>query len=244
MKTSFHIANKEFAGYLKISANRNEYYFCDDVIIEYEDCKQLEFEIEFVSTEKYLKYKAQNPFLRFLINLAKYILSPLIYFIDNEDSIGLDKGYHSFSPFMLKKTFSVTEPSGKTVALEYVESKYDKITNVFSQPDIVVQNDSVSVISDNIRYSENILKQEWNTYHIPAFTVIMIFILLLNLLNISIFSKVVREIPLDIGGVIGMSFCSLVMTALLIACIVVIIKAYRLFKKINQINLYTTAESN
>jgi len=70
----------------------------------------------------------------------------------------------------------------------------------------------------------------------------MVVIALLNLLNFSIFAKVIREIPLyamseNLGGIIGMSFCSLVMVALLVAYIVVIIKSRRLYKEVLKVNI-------
>ena len=70
----------------------------------------------------------------------------------------------------------------------------------------------------------------------------MVVIVLLNWLNFSIFTKVIREIPLypmseNIGGIIGMSFCSLVMVALLVAYIVVIVKSHKLYKKVLKVNM-------
>ena len=65
----------------------------------------------------------------------------------------------------------------------------------------------------------------------------MIIILLLNILIFSISANVIKELPLystdeNIGNIIGISFCSLVMIALFIAYVVVIIKAYRLQKEV------------
>lgn len=70
----------------------------------------------------------------------------------------------------------------------------------------------------------------------------MVGIALLNWLNFSIFAKVIREIPLypiseNLGGIVGMSFCSLVMVALLVAYIVVIVKSHKLYKDVLKINI-------
>ena len=102
--------------------------------------------------------------------------------------------------------------------------------------------DGVIDKNEETTFSSAILKQEWSTYHTPAFTVIMIVILLLNVLNLSIFAKVIREIPVcstseNIGGIIGMSFCSLVMIALFVEYIVIIVKAYRLQKEVISKNI-------
>jgi len=241
MKTYFHIENKEFADYLKVTIQEKEYYFCDDLVIEYDECDTLNVDIELIKTEEYLKIKAKNSFLKLLLNIAKWILAPLLFFIDNEDGIGLDKGYHSFNPFTINQSISIDSPDEKTIRITYIESTYNKATKKFTPPTIKHQENTI-INTEQITFSSLSLKREWNTYHIPAFTVIMFVILLLNWLNFSIFTKVIREIPLypmseNIGGIIGMSFCSLVMVALLVAYIVVIAKSHKLYKEVLKVNM-------
>ncbi len=241
MKTHFRIENKEFTEYLKITTKDKEYYFCDDLTIEYDDCNTLNVDIELIQAEEYLKIKAKNSFLRLLLNIVKLIFSPLLYFIDNEDGIGLDKGYHSFTPFTMKQSISIDSPDEKTISITYIDSAYNKTTKKFTPPTLKYQENTI-INTEQIAFSPLVLEREWNTYHIPAFSVIMVVILLLNWLNFSIFAKVIREIPLypiseNIGGIIGMSFCSLVMIALLIAYIVVIVKSHRLYKEISKVNM-------
>ena len=241
MKTHFRIENKEFTEYLKITTQDREYYFCDDLTIEYDDCDTLNVDIELIKAEEYLKIKAKNSFLRLLLNIVRWILAPLLYFIDNEDGIGLDKGYHSFNPFTIKQTISINSPDEKTINITYTESTYNKTTKKFTPPTLKYQESTI-INAEQIAFSPLALKRECNTYHIPAFIVIMVVILLLNWLNFSIFTKVIREIPLypmseNIGGIIGMSFCSLVMVALLVAYIVVIVKSHKLYKKVLKVNM-------
>ena len=59
MKTHFRIENKEFTEYLKITTQDREYYFCDDLTIEYDDCDTLNVDIELIKAEEYLKIKAK-----------------------------------------------------------------------------------------------------------------------------------------------------------------------------------------
>ena len=241
MKTHFHIENKEFTDYLKVTVQEKEYYFCDDLTIEYDDCDTLNVDIELIKAEEYLKIKQKNEFLKMLLNIAKWILAPLLYFIDNEDGIGLDKGYHSFNPFTIKQSISINSPDEKTINITYTESTYNKTTKKFTPP-ILKHQENITINAEQIAFSPLALKKEWNTYHVPAYTVIMVVIALLNLLNFSIFAKVIREIPLypmseNIGGIIGMSFCSLVMIALLIAYIVVIVKSHKLYKEVLKVNM-------
>ena len=241
MKTHFCIENKELTEYLKITNHDEEYYFCDELTIEYDDCDTLNVDIELIKAEEYLKIKAKNPFLRLLLNIMKWILSPLLYFIDNEDGIGLDKGYHSFTPFTIKQSISINSPDEKTVSITYIDSVYNEISKKFTPPTLKYQENTI-INTEQIAFSPLALKREWNIYHTPAFSVIMIVILLLNWLNFSIFAKVIREIPLypvseNTGGIIGMSFCSLVIIALLIAYIIVIAKSHKLYKEVLKVNM-------
>lgn len=241
MKTYFHMENKGFADYFKVTVQKKEYYFCDDLAIEFDECDTLNVDIELIKAEEYLKIKAKNQFLRVLLNIAKWILAPLLFFIDNEDGIGLDRGYHSFNPFTIKQSISVNSPDEKTISINYIESAYNKTTKKFTPPTLKYQESTI-INAEQIAFSPLALKREWNTYHLPAFTVIMVIIGLLNWLSFSIFAKVVREIPLypmseNIGGIIGMSFCSLAMVALLVAFIVVILKARKLYKYVLQVNM-------
>ncbi len=242
MKTYFHIKNTEFTEYLKITAQEKEYCFCDDLTIEYDDCDILNVDVELINAEEYYKFKYKNLFFKLLLNIVKFILAPLIYYIDNNDGIGLDKGYYSFNPFSIKQSISIYVPDEKVININYIDSNYDKTTKIYSPPSIEFQYDDVVKQKEEIVFSETLLKQEWNTYHIPAFTIIMIVILLLNWLNFSMVAQVVREMsiypmPENVSGVIGMSFCSIVMIALLVAYIVVIVKAYRLQKEVINKNI-------
>lgn len=237
MKTYFHIENKEFTDYMKLTVNDKIYYFCDDLTVEFDDCEKLDVDIEFIRAEDYYKIKSKNLFLKLILNIVKWILSTLMFFIDSDDGIRIDKGFKTFNPFKFKKSFSVNSPDKKTLNISYIESKYDKSTKQYSVPSMEIKADGVTYKTEEIKFSDTTLKQEWNTYHMPAFTIILILVLLLNLLNFALFARVIREIPLypmseNIGAIIGISFCSLFMIALLVAYIVVIIKSYRLQKEV------------
>ena len=102
MKTYLRIENKGFTDYFKITVQEKEYYFCDELTVEYDACDTLKLDIELIKAEEYFKIKAKNKFFRIILNIAKWIIAPLLFFIDNEEGIGLDKGYHSFNPFTNK----------------------------------------------------------------------------------------------------------------------------------------------
>ena len=241
MKMYFHIENKDFSHYLKLTANGKVYYFCDDLTVNVDDREILDIDIEFIRVDDYLKIE-KNIFLRVLLTLVKCIFSPLLFFIDNNDGIRMDNGYDSFNPFTLKKSFSVAVPDEKVVNIKYIDSKYNKVTKKYSYPIIELKGDGVIDKTEEMKFSDDILKNEWKVYHIPAYIVIMIVILLLNILNFSIFAKVIGEIPLyqlseNIGAIIGMSFCSFVLVGLFIVWIIIVVKSHKLQREVISKNM-------
>jgi len=158
MKTHFHIENKEFVDYLKVTVQEKEYYFCDDLTIEYDDCDSLDVDVELIKAEEYLKIKAKNSFLKLLLNIVKWILAPLLFFIDNEDGIGLDKGYHSFNPFTIKQSISINSPDEKIIGITYIESSYNKITKKFTPP-ILKHQENTTINAEQIAFSPLALKK-------------------------------------------------------------------------------------
>lgn len=103
IKTYFHIENKDFSDYLKLTTNNKTYYFCDDLTVELDGCENLNIDIEYIKAEDYFKIKSQNVFLKLLLIIVKWIFSPLMFFVDNDDGIRLDKGYKSFNLFDIHK---------------------------------------------------------------------------------------------------------------------------------------------
>lgn len=237
--TRFHIENKDFTEHLKITVKDKEYYFCDNLTIEYNDCDTLSFDVELVRTEEYQKVK--NPFLRFLVNILKWVISILVYFCDNEGGIRLDKGYKSFNPFTLKKSFSINAPDKRRINITYIEPAFDKMTKKYTPPRLEI-SENVVTKTEAIEFSPLLLKREWNIYHIPAFVMIMIIVSLLLCLHIVLFVNAIRDIALysmseNVWSFIGMSFCSLAMIALVVAYIIIIVKAYKLYKSVEKENM-------
>ena len=48
MKTTFRMENKDFSHQLKLTAGGKEYYFNDELTIEYDECETLEAELELI----------------------------------------------------------------------------------------------------------------------------------------------------------------------------------------------------
>ena len=242
METYFSIENNEFVDYLKLTVNNKTYYFCDNLTVDFADCESLDIDIEFVRAEEYFSSKSKNILLKLLLSIVKWIFSPLIFFIDNDDGIRLDKGYKSFNPYTCKKSFSIMSPNEKKFKINYTCSKYNRFTKKYTPLDISIQGEGVICKTEEITFSKSILKSEWNNYHISAYTVIMVIILLMNGLTLFIAAKVIREISMspiseNIGDIVAISFCSLIMIALFITYIVIILKACRLLKEVISKNL-------
>ncbi len=241
MKTTFRIENKEFGAYLKVTANGKTHYFCNDLTVEYDDCEKLDVSIAYIRTEEYLKIMSKKLFL-LLMKFLTWILSPLLYFADNDDGIGLDKGYHSFDPFVYKSSFSITAPDEKIIGIHYHEAKYDKITKTYTKPSMELTGDGVIHQIEEAAFSSAVLNKEWKAYHVPAFTVILIVLLLVNALCFTVSAKVISEMPLYpmseiVGEVIGMSLACLVTVALFVAYVVVIVKSRKLYKQVLKANM-------
>lgn len=238
MKTHFHIGNKRFVDYLKVTTNGKTYYFCDDLTVEYDDCENLEVDIELIKATNYFNIKSKNPILKWFVRILRFILSPLIFFIDNEDGIGFHKGYYSFNPFTHKQTVLINSPNERIINIGYTDARYNKTTKKFSSPVIKIKEEDVIVKSEETRFSEKILKQEWNVYHVPAYIVLIILVLLINAVNFLVCGKAIFkdfEILsfLEISGIV---FCSTVIIGLFVLIIVGIVRSRRYYKEVIEIN--------
>ena len=233
--------SEDFADYLKLTANGNTYYFQNDLTVEFDDCENLNADIELIRAEDYFKIKSKNPFLKLLVFILKLIISPIIFFTDNDDGIRLYRGYKTFNPYTIKKSFSISNPNEKTVNLIFTNATYNDITKKFTPSDIIIECDGIQIKSEEIRFSKTILKHEWNEYHITGFALLMLLVSLLNTLDFVIFAKVIGDIASstvseNVFGVLGMLFCSFVLVGLFVACVVIIVKSCRLKKEVININ--------
>ena len=245
MKVSFHIADKEFPDYLQITACGKSQCFNDKIILENDSCNNLSIEIERISTNKFVIEKIKNPFLRFLvfipIVIAEFLISALVFFIDADNYFGInaDAVFSKFCPFKIKKTFYIAAPDNKDIGIQITDSTYNKSSKVYSLPDICLDDESAICAASDITYSEKILKQQFCLYTVPAFCILWIVTMLLNILSVVIFTKIIREFPLNnisfnIGATVGAAFCCLIVSALFIAVTVIFIRLYQTCKKITE----------
>ena len=231
MTVSFTLANKEFEDSLAISVNRETKELTAQA-------KQVSFDVHDIDNAiVQVEYKRndiqqiKNPIGRFFAYLFFFSLSPIIFFADNDNGIGIHKFFYDAKPFDLKKTFKIIPTNN--VVLKFISPKYDKTTKQFSAPDIDIIG--AETIDEALHYEYNNVsfKKDFRLYHYPAYTVLFAVILALTVLMSVCLGN--QFSPFDLFGVIGMSFCCAVMLALLIVFICLFVSTHRLFRQIDYI---------
>ena len=172
----------------------------------------------------------KNPIGRFFAYLFFFLLSPIIFFADNDNGIGIHKFFYAAKPFDLKKTFKIVPT--ENVALKFISPKYDKTTRRFSNPDIEVVGEEMTNVEFYSEYNQASFKKEFRLYHYPAYAVLFAIILALTVLMVV--ALINQFSPFDLFGIIGISFCCVVMLALLIVVICLFVSTHRLFLQIDR----------
>ena len=230
MKVSFTLGNEEFEDTLAVSVNGKT----KDLTTQ---DKQVSFDV--TNTDKievHVEYKRndiqqiKNPIGRFFAYLFFFLLSPIIFFDDNDNGIGIHKFFYDAKPFDVKKTFKIVPT--ENIVLKFISPKYDKTTRRFSVPDIEIIGMETTDVTICSEYNQTSFKKEFRLYHYPAYTILFAIILALTvLMSVCLFAQFS---PFDLFGVIGMSFCCVVMLALLIVFICLFVSTNRLFRQIDR----------
>ena len=230
MKVSFTLGNKRFEDALAVSVNGETKELTTQE-------RQTSFDIPNTDkTEVQVEYKRndiqqiKNPIGRFFAYLFFFLLSPIIFFADNDNGIGIHKFFYNAKPFDLKKTFKITPTDN--VVLKFISPKYEKTTRRFSAPDIeIIGAETMDVVICS-EYNQASFKKEFRLYHYPAYA--LLFVIILSLTALMAVCLVNQFLPFDLFGVIGMSFCCVVMLALLIVFIRLFVSTHRLFRQIDR----------
>lgn len=173
--------------------------------------------------------QTNNPIGKFFAYLFSFLLSSIIFFADNDNGIGIHKFFYNAKPFNFKKTFEIVPT--ENVVLKFISPKYDKIKKRFSTPDIeLIGAKPIDEVLCS-EYNQASFIKEFRLYHYPAYAVLFAIILALAVL-MSV-CLVNQFSPFDLFGVIGMSFCCVVMLALLIVFICLFVSTHRLFRQID-----------
>ena len=230
MKVSFTLGNEEFEDTLAVSVNGKT----KDLTTQ---DKQVSFDV--TNTDKievHVEYKRndiqqiKNPIGRFFAYLFFFLLSPIIFFADNDNGIGIHKFFYAAKPFDLKKTFKIAPT--ENIVLKFISPKYDKTTRRFSNPDIEVVGEEMTDEVLCSEYNKASFKKEFRLYHYPAYAILFAIILALTVLMAV--ALINQFSPFDLFGIIGISFCCVVMLALLIVFICLFVSTHRLFLQIDR----------
>lgn len=237
MKVSFQLNNKNFEDILAVSINGETKELTEESkLIGFEATDSSEISVQVEHIQKGERVKIKNPILRWLLVI---LLSPLLLFIltinflaDNDNGISIHKFFYGENPFSIKKTFRTT-PNAESIELTFIKPKYDKQTEKYSNPDILIRNAAVLDEMEEIYYDRKAMKKAFFLYHCPAYTVLFLIILALNvLMAVCMKNQLVAE-QSDLIAVIGIGICLAIVLALLIVFICVFATTCRLYKQVD-----------
>ena len=230
MRLTFTLGNEEFEDTLAVSVNgKTKDLTTND--------KQVSFDVP--NTDKievHVEYKRndiqqiKNPIGRFFAYLFFFLLSPIIFFADNDNGIGIHKFFYDAKPFDMKKIFKIVPT--ENVVLKFISSKYDKTTKRFLNPDIEVVGEEMTDEVLCSEYNQASFKKEFRLYHYPAYALLFAIILALTALMTAILFN--QFSPFNLAGVVGMALCCFVMLVLLIVFICIFVSTHRLFRQIDR----------
>lgn len=230
MILNFQLSNKEFEDTLSVCVNgETKDLTAQDKQISFDvsDTSENSVQVDYIRNDM---QQIKNPIGKFFAYLFCFLLSPIIFFADNDHGIGIHKFFYDAKPFDLKKTFKIA-PAGNTITIKYIPPKYEKVTRLFFAPDIEVIG---AETTDEVLFSEYnqvSLKKEFRLYHYPAYTVLFAIIFALTVLMTV--CLVNQFLPFHLAGVIGILFCYLVVLVLLIVFICLFVSTHRLFQEVD-----------
>ena len=230
MKLTFTLDNKGFEDALAVSVNGETKELTTQerqTSFDIPNTNKIEVQVEYKRNDI---QQIKNPIGRFFAYLFFFLLSPIIFFADNDNGIGIHKFFYAAKPFDLKKTFKIVPT--ENVALKFISPKYDKTTRRFSNPDIEVVGEEMTSVEFYSEYNQASFKKEFRLYHYPAYAVLFAIILALTVLMVV--ALINQFSPFDLFGIIGISFCCVVMLALLIVFICLFVSTHRLFLQIDR----------
>lgn len=231
MTLNFQLTNKGFEDRLSVcvGGETKELTERDNKIhFEISDTTETTVRVQYVRNDI---HRIKTPIGRFFAYLLLILLSPIIFFADNDNGIGIHKFFHSAKPYDLKKVFKI-DPTENMISLKYLYPTYDKEARRFSVPDVELTGAEAAEETVTAEYNRAVVRKEFRLYHYPAYTVLFAVNIALNLL--MMICLINQFFPFDLAGVILMSLCCLVTLALLIAFICVFVSTHRLLKQIEK----------
>ncbi len=232
MKLTLKLDNieKEFEDSLAVSVNGETKELTaqgQQVSFDVPNTDKIEVQVEYKRNDI---QQIKNPIGRFFAYLFFFLLSPIIFFADNDNGIGIHKFFYDAKPFDLKKTFKIAPT--EHIILKFISPKYNKTTRCFSNPDIEVVGEKTTEEVLCSEYNQASFKKEFRLYHYPAYALLFAMILALTVLMTS--TLINQFSPFNIAGVVGMALCCFIMLALLMVFICLFVSTHRLFRQIDR----------
>ncbi|MBR3894803.1 MAG: hypothetical protein IKJ35_06610 [Clostridia bacterium] len=230
MKLTFTLDNKDFEDALLVSVNGETKDLTEQdkqISFDIPDTDQAIVQVEYKRNDM---RQIKNPIGRFFAYVFFFLLSPIIFFADNDGGIGTHNFFCGASPFDLKKTFTI-KPNENVFQIEYIPSQYDKTRKMISAPDIDLCGADVMQEVAFYKYDRASFKKDFRMYHYPAYT--LLFAVLLAMGAFMTNTLINQFSPFDLIGVVGMSLCVLVVLALLVVMICLFASAHRLFRQVD-----------
>jgi len=235
MKLTFQLYNNHFDDAFLISLNGQKQTMNKEnrsVVFEVEDAPEYLVRVDYIRTNHIDADQIRNPILKFLAYLFACLISPIIFFADHYDNgIGIHKFFCEAKPFDLTKTFRIAATEAP-MWIDYHKPEYQKDQCILLQPDILIKKTTVFEETKSCRYNRGSFQKEFALYHFPAYMFLLIVVLLLTAL--MFWCLVGQFSPPDLFGIIGMSFCCIVMLGLLIAFICLFVFTCKIFKRIDR----------
>lgn len=231
MKLTFKLANKELEDVLAVSVSgKTKELTAQDKQISFNipDIEEAIVQVEYKRNDL---QQIKNPIGNFFAHLFLCLLSPILFFADNDNGIGIHKFFYGAKPFDWQMFFKI-RPTENTVFLRYISPKYNKQTRSFSAPDVEILGAEAKEKTVTAAYNRATMKKEFRLYHYPAYTVIFAVTVALN---IGMTTCLYRQfVPFHPAGVVGMTFCLLVVLTLLVVFICLFVSTHRLFRQIDR----------
>ena len=230
MKLTFTLANKEFEDSLAVSVNHETKELTAlerQTSFDIPDTDKIKIQVEYKRNDI---QQIKNPIARFFAYLFSLLLSPIIFFADNDNGIGIHKFFCSAKPFDLKKTFKISPT--ENVVLKFISPKYYKTTRCFSNPNIELIGEKTTDEKLYFEYNQSSFKKEFRLYHYPAYLLLFAIIIALSVLIVATLVK--QFSPFHLMGMLGMTLCCFIMLALLVVFICLFVSTHRLFRQIGR----------
>ncbi|MBR2018817.1 MAG: hypothetical protein IKA05_00285 [Clostridia bacterium] len=248
MKLTFQLHNNHFEDAFSISLNGQKQTMDKEnrsVVFEVEDTPEYLVRIDRLCTDDHTGddiigrgQKIRNPVLKILSCFLLVLLFPIIlilsfvaFLADHDNGINVHKFFYEIDPFELTKTVRI-KATETPILISYQKSQYKKDACVLVPPDLFIQKATAVEESKCCRYRRSFFQREFAWYHIPSYALFFTIILLLTAL--MFWCLVGQFSPPDLFGIVGMSFCCIVMLGLLIAFICLFVCTCKIFKRIDR----------